>query len=265
MKYSVITSFNDEGFHHYGKRFIETFEKHWPKEVELLIFHEGELHPEIERHSNYNLMEVGQCVDFINTNKDVPLFNGKHINQPSRWKSKCVDAGYNFRFDAVKFCRKVFAIYKAATIALEGKMFWVDADVITFNNVSLHLLDMVMPDDYDTSHLKRPGAHSECGFVGYNLEHIATWGLIRYFADLYVTGGVFNLKEWHDSFVYDYCLDYLSIDDYVIPSTNRGHVFINSELGEYMDHLKGDRKFIGRSLSVDVKVPRKHEYWRFAQ
>ena len=42
---------------------------------------------------------------------------------------------------------------------------------------------------------------------------------------------------------------------------NYDHVFINSILGEYMDHMKGDRKNIGKSKKSDLFNERKAEYW----
>jgi hypothetical protein len=41
-----------------------------------------------------------------------------------------------------------------------------------------------------------------------------------------------------------------------------GHPLINSAWGAYLDHLKGDRKDIGRSKSKDLLVARKEKYWR---
>jgi hypothetical protein len=39
------------------------------------------------------------------------------------------------------------------------------------------------------------------------------------------------------------------------------HVFINSVLGEYMDHMKGPRKDTGSSNKSDLFVEKKAKYW----
>ena len=39
------------------------------------------------------------------------------------------------------------------------------------------------------------------------------------------------------------------------------HVFINSELGKYIDHMKGPRKNEGKSRSTDIYTERKESYW----
>jgi hypothetical protein len=41
-----------------------------------------------------------------------------------------------------------------------------------------------------------------------------------------------------------------------------GHPLINSEWGAYLDHLKGDRKELGRSKDDDLKVKRTEAYWK---
>ena len=40
-----------------------------------------------------------------------------------------------------------------------------------------------------------------------------------------------------------------------------GHPFINSVLGDYMDHLKGNRKEVGYSRTKELSVKRNGEYW----
>jgi hypothetical protein len=40
-----------------------------------------------------------------------------------------------------------------------------------------------------------------------------------------------------------------------------GHPLINTDLGAYLDHLKGDRKTSGKSYRVDLAVHRKELYW----
>jgi hypothetical protein len=41
-----------------------------------------------------------------------------------------------------------------------------------------------------------------------------------------------------------------------------GHPLINTVLGKWIDHMKGDRKNQGKSLTKDLMVNRKEEYWR---
>ena len=40
-----------------------------------------------------------------------------------------------------------------------------------------------------------------------------------------------------------------------------GHPLINTELGRWIDHMKGDRKNTGKSLPKDIMVKRTESYW----
>jgi hypothetical protein len=77
--------------------------------------------------------------------------------------------------------------------------------------------------------------------------------------------GIFKLKEWHDSFVFDavrkrHALNELNWTAHL--QMGEGHPLINCEWGAYIDHLKGKRKGSGRSNLSDLVAPRKEAYWR---
>ena len=40
MSITVITTFNKDGYVHYGKRMIEGFAQYWPKEITLKVYYE---------------------------------------------------------------------------------------------------------------------------------------------------------------------------------------------------------------------------------
>jgi hypothetical protein len=83
--------------------------------------------------------------------------------------------------------------------------------------------------------------------------------------------GMFTLPEWHDSYIFGEVLnkykefpshDY-SAQMYLreAKSGGGGHPLINTELGKWMDHMKGARKNAGRSKRSDIMVNRKESYW----
>jgi hypothetical protein len=43
--------------------------------------------------------------------------------------------------------------------------------------------------------------------------------------------------------------------------TGEGHPLINSQWGAWLDHLKGDRKNLGKSKRTDLLVKRQEPYW----
>jgi hypothetical protein len=85
--------------------------------------------------------------------------------------------------------------------------------------------------------------------------------------------GIFTLEEWHDSYVFGEVLkqykqfnaDYDYSEQMYLREAKTGgggHPLINTELGKYMDHMKGDRKTAGRSKASDIMVNRTEEYWK---
>lgn len=79
---------------------------------------------------------------------------------------------------------------------------WLDADTFTFRPVPLDFLVDVLPKNTMLTYLGRESVYPECGFVGYNLKHKETLNFINEWEQLYITGSVFKLLEWHDSAVF---------------------------------------------------------------
>ena len=77
--------------------------------------------------------------------------------------------------------------------------------------------------------------------------------------------GIFTLDEWHDSFVFDAVRQSMGLKEFNWSAgviSGEGHPLINCEWGAYLDHLKGDRKDLGKSKDKDLKVKRKEAYWQ---
>lgn len=241
MSVAVVTSCSQDGYNKYGLRFLETFQQHWPAEVSLYLVSEDNLTlPSIIK---------GRTVEFLSLIEwappDVLDFYVRHAdNKRARGVS---DGGYNFRTDAWKFSKKVFAISLAATRTEVRRLIWLDADVFTFADVPITLFDTLPPDGFRLACLDRGRYHSECGFVAYDLHYADTRQFIDKFKRLYTSDAVFALREWHDSFVFDWLRKQEGITTYKIPHKSQSHPFVNSVLGTYMDHLKGNRKQHGSS------------------
>jgi hypothetical protein len=109
-----------------------------------------------------------------------------------------------------------------------------------------------------------------------NLRSDRTQDFLQEFQRMYdqAESGIFELAEWHDSFVFDAVRERMplrSLDwsgdlgdlrSSANVSRGEGHPLINSEWGRWLDHLKGDRKQQGRSRAKDLRVARNEAYWR---
>lgn len=266
MKYTVITSFNEDGLKQYGQRMIDTFEDKWPSEVDLVICAEN-CKPTATRINTkvYDLLEVSfNCRAFVERHRNNPMAHGQ-AGPPEVWNPKKA-----FRWNAVRFAYKVFSVALCANNISSGWMIWLDADTHTHTEVPLSWLNTVCPDTAMISYLGRGEKyHSECGWVAYNLDHPATRDFIQEFVGMYNTDCIFDEREWHDSYIWDVIRKRFQPQNYfhnLNPSWQdkglAGHPFINSELGRYMDHVKGERKLLGHSKAKEIVSHPDHPYWR---
>jgi hypothetical protein len=268
MKIAVVTTFHEEGLKKYGQRMINTFIENWPKEITLHIYPEA-CNPAIRDHNRVTLKrleEVPELTAFKNQWRNVPKANGDVSDDPVRSKRK--DAGKGFKWHAVRFAHKVYAIFDCARTTDADVLFWMDADTVCHSSISLETVMKFCPLTQDIGYLGREGKYTECGLYSLNLRSENTQKFLKEFQHVYdqAENGIFLLDEWHDSFVFDAVKDkmpQLKLNNWSRGIVKgEGHPLINSEWGAYLDHLKGDRKTSGRSLPKDLKVKRTESYWQ---
>jgi hypothetical protein len=206
-----------------------------------------------------------ELVAFKNTWQGVPKANGDVSQDPVRNKRK--DAGKGFKWDAVRFAHKVYAIFHCARTARSTWLLWMDADTICHSPITTEDIDTLCPAHTDLCFLGRRGKFSECGLYAMNLPSPATKLFLNKFQQAYdnAENGIFKLDEWHDSFVFDAVrrgANLIELDWSSHLITGEGHPLINSAWGAWLDHLKGARKNLGRSKQVDLKVKRTEAYWQ---
>jgi hypothetical protein len=277
MKIAVVTTFNDEGREKYGQRMINSFCQNWPEEVTLHIYPEL-CNPAIKNHNHVTLKrleEVEPLMAFKEKWKNVPKANGDVSGDPIRSKRK--DAGKGFKWHAVRFAHKVYAIFHCAQETDADFLVWMDADTICHSPITMQDLYKMIPADSELCYLGRKGKYSECGLYAMNLRSPNVQAFLKEFQRFYdqAEQGIFQLAEWHDSFVFDAVrakfpqmkqLDWAAHLHDLRPapgmSSGEGHPLINSQWGAWLDHLKGGRKKLGRSKREDLKVIRSEAYWQ---
>lgn len=239
---TVVTSCSLRGWQEYGKKCIPTIFKHWPNDITVHLVSEDQI-----SFDNLPILDKGRFTTWALQNSEhEKVFREKNkFNAVARGKKG--STSYSYLFDAWKFSKKVFAIDLVASQIKCGWLLWLDADIKTYKPLPREVLERVLPEGHNLSYLARKTKHTECGFVGYNLNVLGTREFIRSFAAAYSSGLVFNLKEWHDSWVFDWLRKASTVKGYEIPHTSEQQPFNYSELGQYMDHLKGPRKLYGYS------------------
>lgn len=230
---NVVTSFHKKGYESYGRLFLDSFKRYWPKNVTLTIYHEGEDYPKDDAFQWKLIDEVEYLRNFLD-NLHFPIMHGVEGDR------------YNINFDA-RMARKSFIEMHAAK-TMGGKVFWIDSDVVTHSQVPENFLDKMLPDDKLSCYLGRDGwYYTESGFIGFNSRHRS----FKKFYDLYLTtflsGAIFIQKGWHDCYGYDVARRAMMEDSSFVNLSKdvphgTMHPFVNCELGRYMDHRKGPRK-----------------------
>lgn len=267
MQYHIVTTFHQAGYEKYGRNMIESFDRHWPQNVWLTVYHEHEC-PDISSDRITYVSLHDRCPDLVkfkNAHKDNPNYNGM------RMKDGSLDYTANhFKWDAVRFSNKVYCVADAVTNIDSDWVIWLDADTFTFRSVPDGFLDTICPNQYLACYLgRRNGYHSECGWVAYNRTHNQTQNFIDEWKALYDSGELFTLREYHDSYVFDVMriryeeankAEFYNLFDQR-QMNGPGHPFINSALGRYIDHMKGKRKDQGHSNPGEQQTHQDVEYW----
>ena len=276
---TVVTTFHPAGLTKYGQRFLDSFAARVDKRIKLLVYAEdcAPINPDPSR---IEIIDAKQALPKLNAFKqrwkDVPEANGDISKHPARNGRK--DWDKEFKWDAVRFANKVYAVFDACDKREGDWVIWMDADSFIHNDWSYKAFKDLLPENKYITYVGRgKGSQTwpECGFYGLNMNHPVCHSFLEEFERMYEDAekGMFLLPEWHDSYIFGEVLkqfkQFNAEHDYSAQmylkeakSGGGGHPLINTELGKYMDHMKGDRKSQGKSKRSDIMVNRTESYWK---
>lgn len=238
----IVTAFSAKGFEEYGRRLARGVTLFAGQQI---VAYSENFFGDLENVSIRNLTMVPAYSAFVKRHAGKALIAGRE--QRPGWKEKDRTDGYCYKFDAFKFCCKVFAIADAARTLQYGGLTWLDADSYPIAEVPRGFFDSLIGPNFDVAYLGRDKTHSECGFLHFRLP--AAMPLIQSWENFYASDRFLQETEWHDSFLFD-------IARKEVPSVrcksisragDRGHVWVKSPLGQVLDHTKGLRKQLGYS------------------
>ena len=274
---TFVTTFHKPGLEQYGQRFINSFADKVDKRVKLIVYAENCTPVNIDPNQ-ITILDAKQALPKLNAFKekwkDVPKANGippEDIKQkrPRDWHKE-------FKWNAIRFANKVYAVFDACERRVGNWVVWIDADTFVHSNWSYNEIKELLPNNAYITYVGRgKGSQTwpECGFYGLNMNHPVCHSFLEDFERMYedADNGIFTLEEWHDSYVFGEILnkykefpshDY-SAEMYLreAKTGGGGHPLINGPLGKWIDHMKGDRKDTKKSLKKDQMVNRKEAYW----
>lgn len=233
---------------------VQSFQRYWPRDTRLTVYAEGFV-PEIKG------IHVRELPAWLNE------FKG-HYGRVPTYCGKLNNGQYDYRFDGVKFAHKVAALTDFALGFTEGVVIWLDADTLTHAPVTKDWLEGLFPEPAYLAWLDRSQTHPECGFMMFRANYPHHIKFMESFRDIYLSGEIFKLREFHDSYVFQQLvLRKISAGKIPPPASLSGdrnwhHPFVNGPLGSRMDHLKGPRKIEGKSRRWDTRRPRQEAYWK---
>lgn len=234
--YAVITTFPNFAFEVYAKQMLQSFAQNIPAEIpllvqlddDLLVDHVGKLlRPQDAIATGWEKDHA----DFVKRNKDKDDLN-------------------NYRRQTTRFCHKIFAIYRAYEAIQKQKengeapryLIWMDADTTINRRVTIEEIKECLPKEGEAvSYLGRKDwPHSECGWLAFDLENGGD-EYIKVMHGLYTSDAVLNLKETHDSWVFDHVKNSKDAP----PATNLTEgkpgmdIWPHSPMGKWSTHHKG--------------------------
>lgn len=224
----AVTTFSTEGYEQYGKTCLETLEKFWPGRIIAYIEGVTPLHGRVE----YRPFD------------DIPGWR-EWFERASKHPGSGGDSGqgYDFRYNALKFCRKVFA--QDAVFGEDDHVWWIDADCVIRKDIPEALLFGLL-EKWALAFLGRKGeqTYTETGVIGFNTKH-ADFAKFRAAYLPWITGGkIFTqLKGWHDCIAFDHAREGIASNNLTPNGRAMENVINESALGPFCAHLKGPRKF----------------------
>jgi hypothetical protein len=229
LTFDAVTTYAPQHWESHAKRCVESFHDYW------------------------NGMSLRQFTDedLDVSSEWLPEFKKKHAWRPT----------HNYRFDAVRFAHKVAAIELAYRLDDSDVLVWIDADCVTHASVDAAWLSGLLGFG-EFGYLKRTNKYPECGFMMIR-RCMAMDRFISELVDVYQSGRIFNMAEWHDSWAIEQVRQQMNLCCVSLSGEfeDTGHPLINGPLGARLDHLKGGRKAIGRSRPQDLKTTRNETYW----
>ena len=279
----VVTTFHPEGMEVYGQRFIDSFAQNVAKAVKLVVYAEDcdPVNPDPNQITILDAkVELPKLNAFKERWKDDPKANGIppddiKARRPRDWNKE-------FKWHAIRFANKTYAVFDACekNYGTGRWVVWMDADTFVHSPWSLKQFEELLPYNNWITYVGRgKGSQTwpECGFYGINMNHPVGCNFVKEFERMYedADNGIFKLEEWHDSYVFgellhnkfgafkDRAHDYsANIYNKTAKTGGGGHPLINSELGKWIDHMKGARKYDGKSKRKDLMNNRTESYWQ---
>ena len=248
MKIATITTFNNNILKSYAYKFINSYNWQFP----LYVYSEDTLDNKAGIDKVYSTFDkIPQCKEFIERNKKRPI-------PRNAWG--LLRGGRPTSHDSISFSYKVYSYTDWILNESNGYdgVICIDADSVFYKKCNSDWIrEHIHRDNSMMTYLGRgkqiigDSLYSECGYLYFNLKHPKTKEYAQAMQDMYNKDTLFNLKEWHDSYIWDNVRikfeKEFKINNHNIGDNGGGHVQARSVVGQLYDRCKGNRKKTGFS------------------
>ncbi len=273
-KLLFVTTTNDKLFLKYAKVCLDEFDNTAGKNIDLinyvdvgskLIFEQKNYKKIISKHLNSKEHET--FLKYFSNFYEAQGFK-IHLIKEDNGKN-VLRIKPDFRFNAIRYSYKVFAMFEAYKHAIKNKyeyLIWTDADVRFKKKFEIENLYQFLPSQSEImSYLGRTmfptpaKPYSETGYLGFNIHHKLFHRFISDVINTYISGEIFSFEQWHDCWVFDRIRERYEENGAMFKNLSGeykhlSHPYVNTRLGEFFDHFKGDaRKINLKSHESDYK------------
>lgn len=236
--FNVFTTFSINHYELYGKNFVNSFISFWPENINLYIYYDSDIPKEfIGKDKRIHWLEYEeQC-----PNQKKFAFRNKHIPQ-KEWY-----------MEATRFSYKAYSIISHLNKSLTKYSIWLDADTLSLKTITQEwLFSLINEECYLSALLREKIACAESGFILFDTSHADHNVFVALYTKMYDEDLLFSLTQWHDAYIFTRVLDYMKKNFNtkiynLSPENEISHPFAKGVLGEYIDHMKGNRKLQGFS------------------
>ncbi len=258
MGFEVVTTFHKEGYEKYGKKMVDTFAEYWPSDIKLTCYYEN-MDPPDHNYKNVKFEDFNfHCGSRYEKFKALASpweekVLGPNGEDPRSHREGPVTPGSRYLFEATRFSHKYYTVdHHRKWFQKERYLVWCDADVVATKKIPHSFLESIVQEDKLWTRVNRPNIYPECGFMIWDDDNKWCDRYFQLMQWMYDEGALFKLQEWHDSYVWWAAEQYVEKEAGAPIGVNLGdgssrHPFVTGILGQYLDHLKGDRKDTGYS------------------
>jgi hypothetical protein len=182
MRAKIITTIGPTSWERYGLRFVESFKKFWPADIDLEIWHH-DLEGNVPSFDGITFRAL----------EDMPSFQKLKAHLGTKAKDG----------PSLEYCFKAVALASSVTPDLDWIGF-VDADTETMRPVDADLLAELFDDKYHLTYLYRKSVkESEGSWFAFNLATVKGASLLADYWGLYNSLEAFHYKKAHDNAILD--------------------------------------------------------------